>query len=115
MIEIKEGPELNQAVAEAIGLVATHLTLDGRAWHVDPRFGTKAIPVEFCPSTDLNDAFAAAEIVGVFRRYAYCGAPGRHVLSETVPVASWDDVIVHEDTPALALCAAVLEVAKQQA
>jgi hypothetical protein len=61
-------------------------------------------------STDLNAAFAAAEKAGLFRNYAYCLASGQHVLSESVPVKTWADVIAHEETPCLAICAAILKL-----
>ena len=64
MIEIKEGAELDRAVASAIGLINTHRLLNSETpLFVDPRAGTSAVPKTFSPSTDLNNAFFAAESV----------------------------------------------------
>lgn len=90
-VEIKPGPELDQAVAEAAGLYERQDASD---------------PVN--PSTDLRAAFAMAGRVGLFKQYGYCEAIGQHVISKTVPVKCWGDTIAHEETPALAICAAIL-------
>ena len=103
-MEIKPGPELDRAVAEAIG------------WWIDAArpldwSGSNGVSVEeFWPSRDLNDALAAAEEVGLFKQYGYCEAAGQHVISKTVPVKSWMDTVAHEATPALAICAAILKL-----
>ena len=108
MVDIKSGSELDRAVAEAIG------------WRIDPSrpldwIGSNGVSVEeFRPSVDLNDAFDAAEAVWLFK-------DGDHVLRQEASDESWEvarlysssEVIVSsEATPALAICAAILELAK---
>ncbi len=114
MVEIKPGAELDRAVAEAIGLKATHKVLCGGYYFVRPGDEMEAFPVKFAPSVDLNAAFAAAEKAGVFE------GNGR-VLRMEVFDGTWEvaqlyayfEVIVSsEDTLSLAICAAILELAK---
>ena len=105
-IDIKPGPKLDRAMAEAIG------------WrHVDDEQHERILPVgdyeyELIPlySTDLNAAFAAADETRLWAEYGYCQAAGQCVISKTVPVASWGDTIAHAATPALAICAAILKL-----
>jgi len=100
-IEIKAGSELDMAVAEAVGVSAEQFnTFRHLHW---PN-------VNFQYSTNLNESFAAASAVGLWREYGYCEASGQHVISKTVPVASWEDTIANAETPALAICAAILEL-----
>ncbi len=113
MVEIKEGPELDRAVAEAVGLIyqdngrivkmADWCTEEGG--HGD---GGHRVLRKF--STDLNATFSAAAEMGLFKEYGYCEASGQHVISKTVPVKSWGDTIAHEAAPALAICAAILKL-----
>ena len=114
MVEIKSGSELDRAVAEAIGFVATHRVLGGLEAFVNPRDGSGAKPMIFMPSVDLNDAFSAAEAVWLFK-------DGDHVLRQEVSDESWEvarlysssEVIVSsETTPALAICGAILALAE---
>lgn len=91
MIEIKEGPELDRAVAEAIGLK------------------------EWCsPSMDLNEAFYVAELAGLFNVVR----DGHEVhLAKTID-GEWEILmggsemgyLTRESTPALAICAAILKM-----
>ena len=132
MIEIKPGPELDRAVAEAIGLQVEEYYLpsfcavflpDGKT---ADEFGAKGFaasldsgerPVHWAPSTDLDAAFAAAEGVGLFddpsvllrkgqRNGEICWFLDRDV---GIPIS-----IVFAHTPALAICAAVLKLAEKQ-
>jgi hypothetical protein len=106
MNEIKPGSELDRAVAEAIGLT----WFDGSrtemaAWRFGDKTGFKELP-KF--STDLNDAFVAAEQVwsefavkrlpdGNYEATAFCdGDDGRSRFEE-------------QPTVALAICAAILQ------
>lgn len=97
------GPELDRAVAEAIGLVATHRTIDGRTWFVDPRDGTLAVPIEFRPSTDLNHAFQAAEMAGMFLEL------NRLADSWQAHTYAMNGKSCTAPTPALAICYAILK------
>ena len=111
MVEIKAGPELDRAVAEAIGLVSTHRVLgsDIEFWS-DPRAPREA-PRTFHPSMDLNDAFYAGEAVGLFTSVRSI-RPNRYhweVIEDGDPL---ERIISKGDTPALAICAAILELAK---
>jgi len=122
--------EVDWDVAEAIGLQShvrhivnaqppiPHVLITSREWdeirgieHLTCEGDVAYIP--FQPSTDLNAAFAAAEKAGLWNEYGYCQAAGQHVLSQTVPVASWGDTIAHATTPTLAICAAVLRLKSQ--
>ena len=118
-IEIKPGPELDRAVAESIGLDIVMergvVVLTRRQWdelqgieHNTTEGGIAQIP--FKPSTDLNAALEAAESVGLFKQYKYCQAAGLHVISKSVPVASWADSIAEAETQELAICAAILNL-----
>ena len=92
MLEIKAGPELDRAVAEAIWL------------RPEDYFGDNGEFVPFRPSTDLNAAFAAAERAGMFlelNRLSWGWQAGTHAMKANYAVGP---------TPALAICAAVLEV-----
>ena len=113
MVEIKEGPELDRAVAEAIGLICTHQVLysDIRFW-ADPRDGTNTVPRTFNPSTNLNNAFHAAEVVGLFN-------DSHRVIHKDNEDGTWEVadifanievILASEDTPSLAICAAILKV-----
>ena len=105
MVEIEAGSELDRAVEEVVGRFLTV--------HPDGVF-SPALSIPFRPSVDLNDAFDAAEAVWLFK-------DGDHVLRQEVSDESWEvarlysssEVIVSsEATPALAICAAILELAK---
>jgi len=103
VIEIKEGPDLDRAVAEAIG------------WRIDESrpldwMGSNGLSVEeFRPSTDYNDAFRAAEnLFGEYTihkrgtdKYEFeCYFEGDDGRSRCGEYAS----------PCLAICAAILKV-----
>lgn len=118
MVEIKPGYELDRAVAEAIGLKATHKVLGGGYYFVRPCDEMEAFPVKFAPSVDLNAAFFAAEksafanCEGLFTDWQLCrraNAPKRTgwvIECDGCPATSL------YPTPALAICAAILELAK---
>jgi hypothetical protein len=110
VIEIKEGIDLDRAIAGVIGLICTQRVLGSDIeFYVDPGAGTLAVPRTFKPSTNLNDAFHAAEKVELF--------PGRWlgtlVTGWTIMELHTQNVVGPEDgcsTPALAICAAILKV-----
>ena len=98
MIEIKAGPELDQAIAA----VAFNTYYDRRRVDDCPRY-----------STDLNAAFSAAEAVGLFSE-TFWRTLGMDEFGETWGVFEQDGHIKraitseHHATPALALCEAIL-------
>lgn len=107
MVEIKAGPELDRAVAEAIGDEPGLPFSIARADR-----GEEGFTYRPC-STDLNAAFAAAEKVGLFDYHAaeldwedgrwyvqWLVDPGHGGLGDSA-VAT---------TPALAICAGILEL-----
>lgn len=113
MVKISEGPELDRAVAEAIGLVPVALVLDsGMQFYQDTRDPLPGL-ILFNPSTNLDDAFRAAELAGLFT--VLRDGPEVH-LARTID-GQWDILtggtemgyISREPTPALAICAAILE------
>jgi hypothetical protein len=109
-VSIEPGPELDRAVAEAIGY--SPAILHGPCGEVPVFARDGELPLQdFRPSTDLNAAFVAAEKVGLWKEYGYCQASGQHVISRTVPVATWSDSISHNpESAALAICEATLRL-----
>lgn len=137
MVEIKAGAELDRAVAEAAGYDATIYYSHDLEKNV-----CLLLPSEesFSPSVDLNYAFAAAEkafdcLLPVSTNVVKVDRERRRWIVERVTndegIATryrcalevfneedyyehfWqDEVEAFEDTPALAICAAILEVAK---
>ncbi len=116
--KLEAGEGLDRAVALAIGWKYTEKQVirnrfdviagtNLQGWWDGDRYVSHETP-KF--STDLSTAFAGAEQVGLWNDYAYCRASGQHVLSKTVPVASWGDTIAHADTAALAICRAILKL-----
>lgn len=110
VVEIKEGLDLDRAVAEAIGLNMCY-SIDFAGFFVDPREGTSAVPEEFSPSRDLYDAFKAAEAVAK-DFYGSVELPPCITIDNRT---GWRCTI--EDSPegrgktvALAICAAILKV-----
>ena len=115
MLEIKAGLELDRAVAEVIDMVSTHRVLgsDIEFW-VDPR-APRDVPRAFNPSVDLNDAFYAGEVVGLFS----VERDGAEVhLAKTID-GQWEILtggsemgyVSREPAPSLAICAAILVMA----
>ena len=116
MVAIEAGSELDGAVAEVVGRSVTV--------HPEGVF-SPALPIPFRPSVDLNSAFDAVEAVGLFK-------DGDHVLRQEVSDESWKLCRMANDprrsgwviecdgcpvtslypTPSLAICAAILELAK---
>ena len=116
-VETKAGPELDCAVAEAMGWARG--TVDAAAaffWFSED--GIAQFPVkEFKPSTDLNVAFAAAEKVGLFMCDTQDG-PGTNLRLFRGGGGFWwitngnrrPVVQFSARTPALAICAAILKL-----
>jgi len=111
MTEIKEGPELDKAVAEAIGWTCDRITAVTRLHD-----GTSLIQVttrnaetgiECIPkfSTDLNAAFEAAWKAGMFLQLS-------HINQDTwmVEAMSLGDYYATATTPALAIGDAILRL-----
>ncbi len=98
MVEIKAGAELDRAVAEAIANFGTV--------HPDGVF-SPALPIPFRPSVDLNAAFDASEAVGLFDVHWLGKLQTGWVVHEmdTGPISECE-------TASLAICAAILELAK---
>lgn len=103
-VEMKAGPELDRAVAEAIGWSSCR--------------GCDFPPAEFRPSIDLNSAFVAAELIDLFQNFvvtpAYqdCEAWGvwtPEALAGVV-LGGDGDPIASYPTAALAICGAILEL-----
>lgn len=117
MIEIKAGLDLDRAIAGVIGLICTHRVLGSDIeFYVDPRAGANEVPRMFKPSTDLNDAFQAAEVAGLFD--VVRNGPEVH-LAKTID-GEWEILtggsemgyVTRKDTPALAICGAILKLSK---
>lgn len=114
MVETKSGPELDRAVAAAIGLLCTSRVLgaDIEFW-ADPR-APREVPRTFNPSVDLNDAFYAADAIGLFNESyrGICKEPSDDTWGVVDVLSNCERVISSEDTPSLAICAAILELVK---
>ena len=103
MIEIKAGPELDRAVAEAIGEAYAAEAPEGFVGIWD-KWGPDLLRY----STDLTAAFSAAEKVGLFEDY--------QLRKYRAVERRWDMIQKDNDwhttpqapTPALAICAAIL-------
>lgn len=122
VIEIKPGPELDQAVAKAIGWVYEErphpgYTLEAQTllgallvgWWYEDKYVAYKVPSY---STDLNAAFAAAEVVGLFTDGDVYLTPDIH---GEWWIGQWASgkVFGRSATPALAICAALLELKEQ--
>jgi hypothetical protein len=126
-VEIKEGLELDHAVVVAAGIphvvgvsciFVSHREWDEMRGIEHPTCEGDIACIEFYPSTDLNDAFAAAEKVGLFSE-TFWRTLGMDELGETWAVFEQDGcvkktVVGEHATPALAICAAILNMKGSQ-
>ena len=105
MIEIKAGGELDQAIAEAIGVKVRRVSEYFRWYRTD---NLKL----FSPSTDLNAAFVAATEVGLFDDANVTlsrGEEGQWEIERHLGLRDGDTLAI-QPTPALAICAAILKL-----
>ena len=121
MVEIKVGAELDRAVAGAIGLEVhgdEFCLIQAHQW--DKLFGRSdtdtVMDMPFMPSSHLDAAFAAAERVGLFD--VERDGPEVHLAKtfdgqwEILTGGSAMGYVSREATPALAICAGILALAK---
>lgn len=121
ILEIKAGPELDRAVAEAIGLVYEQRPSPDR--HARECFGMQKtgwwdgdqyVCFRNAPtySTDLNVAFAAAEKVGLFEEawFTVNANNGNGVVYWEQNGNPNEGDAIEVATPALAICAAILKL-----
>lgn len=116
-IEIKAGPKLDAAVANALGNEFVLESTDGVCLVWEGDVTDPSLYKEFCPSTDLNDAFEAADQCGLFVDEFAC------LRIDACPLYEWwqvsreidTDYGIEEEmladyckTPALAICEAIL-------
>lgn len=120
MIELSPGPELDAAVAKAIGWHRGTVDSDAMRFWWDDRGMKRAEHSKFHPSADLNCAFEAAERAGLFDRCDHILSRG----SADDPRGPWwvnhtryrdselskESVVAAGPTPALAICAAILKL-----
>jgi hypothetical protein len=115
VIEIKSGPNLDRAIAETIGMRSDHRVPGSDIeFFIDPR-APREVARTFNPSICLNDAFYAAEAIGLFN--TELDGPEVH-LAKTID-GKWEILtggkemgyVAREATPALAICAAILKKA----
>ena len=106
-IEIKPGAELDQAVAEAIGLrwiPGTRFQME--AWWHEEGWCKRKLPAY---SRDLNEAFAAAkQVSSYFYLFTAEELDGKWECKLTRRDGFRE--LVHAETPALAICAAILKL-----
>ncbi len=115
--ELQAGAETDRLVAEAIGMphfMANKLDGSVACSHVESSMGTFD---DFAPSTALNDAFWAAEQVGLFNdyylskasSYRWRGLDGNWVIKLTG--SCWpESPFVFGATPEMAICKAILKL-----
>jgi len=134
MVEIKPGPELDRAVAEAIGLKSAtirkaserdtlydHCYVSYRDWEelrgIDHQeYPQSDVPLRtFQPRVDLNAAFASAEKLGLFQQYALTCLVDNWRITPAVE-RPWfaDPVLARAPTAALAICTAILKLNKKE-
>ena len=136
-IEIKAGPELDQAVAKAIGWrqqcdwqdegLADFYSKVYRCRNcndVDLSDDGSGVNQECIPpySTDLNAAFEAVEKAGLFTLDGPDTFLGRHpvaewkvwvAIGEAKTTSDTSGLTFYEPTPALAICAAILKLKEE--
>lgn len=105
--ELEAGPELDAAVAEACGIEGI---IGGMGFLVmsDPTPKGSFGYVMWQPSTDLNDAFEAAEKVGLFEKHYLFKRGDAWCVTDLPAAAEWLDC--SGPTPAVAICRAILKV-----
>ena len=113
-VEIKPGPELDWAVAEAVG-VGVHRVKESTRWQRDDNL------YPFIPSIDLNEAFAAAEKVELFVGGACTTRTPGDLRKDShgqwavlLRTGCYSEDTVRADTPALAICAAILKLGEEE-
>ncbi len=115
MKEIIPGPKLDRIIAEAVGMT-WHGTLDHQTsawWNRDSKRCRGTLP-SF--SADLNDAFMAANEVGLFTPQENDRGSGPWVSLHRGPLGWFvksDETCIgcgRGDSPALAICAAILKL-----
>jgi hypothetical protein len=116
-VKVEAGPELDRAVAVAIGLKSVVLhkgcayitprDFDAMRGIEHPTCEGDVACISFQPSADLNAAFAAAEKVGVFNEWSLSrNCDGWTFVDCNDCCNRW--IGFHSATPALAICAAIL-------
>lgn len=127
-MQLVAGPELDAEVAKAIGLVGGDI-LHGSFYVFRPEllrdFFRDAIGCavskfecgddqrEWSPSTDLNDAFDVAEKIGLFDQCQLTNVHCKWGIYSVTDEMLNDPLGGEHDTPALAICAAVLKTASR--
>jgi hypothetical protein len=112
-IELKAGPELDEAVGKAIGLTCRIVEN-----HVDDvrRYGRVCVDTGesfwdvFQPSTSLNTAFEAAENVGLFDTHD----PVKHIepgcVSWLIEPKDGCETVAEAEALAVAICRAIIKL-----
>ena len=116
-VELEAGPELDAAVAKAIGIEGE--MYDGEFF---VRLPGRMFRSEWRPSTDLNAAFEAAEKAELFGIETHPRDPYKHLSLDFV-VGMWrmgylsancaQETLAHATTPAVAICRAILKLKGQ--
>jgi len=111
MVEIKAGAELDRAVAEALGMIFDVSDCKVELLILSEEDSGIAELVPFAPSKDLNDAFYASEQAGLFTHNRALRVNRYHweIIESGDPL---ERVVSKGDTPALAICAAILALSK---
>lgn len=112
--DLEPGPETDRLVAEALGVPLVSYDMHPPCYWINEGYSTIDRRRPFCPSTDLNDAFWAAERAGLFT-FRPLVTLFRNPEEPTEP--PW--CVYDEDserslgaavTPALAICKAILKL-----
>lgn len=109
-VEIKPGVELDTAVANACGEIpGVSIESDGSPWT-----DYHGSDVRWRPSVDLNHAFAAAEKCGLFIGNDLTKAPSGWRVRYLMFEGAESELVAESATPALAICAAIIEELKSR-
>ncbi len=108
--ELEAGPELDAAVAKAVGLDVVNEDkgdLQRIVFRKDNRdyFAAEKV-VHWQPSRDLNAAFEAAEKCGLFETFMLCKFATRWILVDE----SHNCPFGRADSPTVAICRAILKL-----
>lgn len=108
--ELEAGPELDAAVAKAIGWTPTLVGSNTRPG-IFCVIGDATVPRRlwgvFAPSTSLDAAFEAAEEVFLFDGLYLSFAQHGYAIYES---GSWEEEYAHGILPTLAICRAILKL-----
>lgn len=113
-METEAGPQMDLAVAKAVGFEARviHDFARGAIVHIPTgrSLAGQSIMREFCPSVDANDAFEAADKFGLFRAHLLGRCPANPREWRIMESRGERNYIAIGPTAAVAICGAILKL-----